>query len=178
MAFNAAIEEMATKLATTEDEMRKTQAVMVGLEQARIDTEQQQAAAAQQLTALDVLSQPRTSFFEQFARAPRGTPIQVGPELTAAMRGQTIPAFGEIRDYVPGRPALATIANEPEAIRRAFEGAVDRLTTESIQGLTPRAKEQLSVLGQIGGYFPTEVFRAREAAIPRQPRLVRSLQLG
>jgi hypothetical protein len=178
VAFNAAIEEMATKLATTEDEMRKTQAVMVGLEQARIDTEQQQAAAAQQLTALDVLSQPRTSFFEQFARAPRGTPIQVGPELTAAMRGQTIPAFGEIRDYVPGRPALATIANEPEAIRRAFEGAVDRLTTESIQGLTPRAKEQLSVLGQIGGYFPTEVFRAREAAIPRQPRLVRSLQLG
>ena len=178
MAFNAAIEEMATKLATTEDEMRKTQALMVGLEQARIDTEQQQAAAAQQLTALDLLSQPRTSFFEQFSRAPRGTPIQVGPELTAAMRGQTIPAFGEIRDYTPGRPELATIANEPEAIRRAFEGAVDRLTTESIQNLTPRAVDQLSVLGQIGGYFPTDVFRAREAAIPKQPRLVRSLQLG
>ena len=169
---------MATKLATTEDEMRKTQALMAAMEQARIDTEQQQAAAAQQLQAYQVFSDPRTSFFEQFTRAPRGTPIQVGPELTAAMRGQTIPAFGEIRDYVPGRPALATIANEPEAIRRAFEGAVDRLTTESIQNLTPRAIDQLSVLGQIGGYFPTEVFRAREAAIPKQPRLSRSFGLG
>tara|TARA_R100000808_G_scaffold1144_4_gene5323 strand:- start:6136 stop:6741 length:606 start_codon:yes stop_codon:yes gene_type:complete len=177
-AFNAAIEEIATKLATTEDEMRKTQAVMVGLDQARIDTEQQQAAAAQQLQALDILSDPRTSFFEQFSRAPRGTPIQIGPELSAVMRGQTIPAYGEIRHYTPGQPQLETIANDPESIRRAFEGAVGRLTTESIQNLSPRAIDQLSVLGQIGGYFPTDVFRAREAAIPKQPRLVRSLQLG
>ena len=177
-AFNAAIEEIATKLATTEDEMRKTQAVMVGLDQARIDTEQQQAAAAQQLQAIDVLSDPRASFFEQFSRAPRGTPIQIGPELSAVMRGQTIPSYGEIRHYTPGQPQLETIANDPESIRRAFEGAVGRLTTESIQNLSPRAIDQMSVLGQIGGYFPTDVFRAREAAIPKQPRLVRSLQLG
>ena len=177
-AFNAAIEEMATKLATTEDEMRKTQALMVGLEQARIDTEQQQAAAAQQLQAIGVFSDPRASFFEQFSRAPRGTPIQVGPELSAAMRGQTIPAYGEIRHYTEGQPQLATVANDPVSIRRAFEGAVDRLTTESIQNLSPRAVDQMSVLGQIGGYFPTDVFRAREAAIPTQPRLVRSMQIG
>ena len=177
-AFNAAIEEMATKLATTEDEMRKTQALMVGLEQARIDTEQQQAAAAQQLQAIGVLSDPRASFFEQFSRAPRGTPIQVGPELSAVMRGQTIPAYGEIRHYTEGQPQLETIANDPASIRRAFEGAVGRLTTESIQNLSPRAVDQMSVLGQIGGYFPTDVFRAREAAIPTQPRLVRSMQLG
>ena len=177
-AFNAAIEEMATKLATTEDEMRKTQALMVGLEQARIDTEQQQAAAAQQLQAIGVLSDPRASFFEQFSRAPRGTPIQVGPELSAVMRGQTIPAYGEIRHYTEGQPQLETIANDPASIRRAFEGAVGRLTTESIQNLSPRAVDQMSVLGQIGGYFPTDVFRAREAAIPTQPRLVRSMQIG
>ena len=177
-AFNAAIEEIATKLATTEDELRKTEAVRVGLEQARIDTEQQQAAAAQQLQAIDILSDPRASFFEQFSRAPRGTPIQIGPELSAVMRGQTIPSYGEIRHYTPGRPQLETIVNDPESIRRAFEGAVGRLTAESIQNLSPRATDQLSVLGQIGGYFPTDVFRAREAAIPKQPRLVRSLQLG
>lgn len=177
-AFNAAIEEMATKLATTEDEMRKTQALMVGLEQARIDTEQRQAAAAQQLQAIGVFSDPRASFFEQFSRAPQGTPIQVGPELSAVMRGQTIPSYGEIRHYTEGQPQLETIANDPASIRRAFEGAVGRLTTESIQGLSPRAVDQMSVLGQIGGYFPTEVFRAREAAIPKQPRLVRSMQTG
>jgi hypothetical protein len=174
-AMMAAIKDIAERLATSEDEMRKTAAVLTGLEQAKSEALLGQSAAAQQLTALDVLSQPRASFFSQFARAPRSTAeqpvnIQAGPELSAIMRGETIPAYGTI-----GGP-METIENTPDAIRRAFEGAVEGLTTQSIQGMTPTALAQLGVLGQIGGYFPTDVFEARERAIPREPKLFKSLQ--
>ena len=171
----AAIKDIAKRLATSEDEMRKTAAVLTGLEQAKSEAQLGQSAAAQQLTALDVLSQPRASFFSQFARAPESKAekpvfIQAGPELSAVMSGRTIPDYGTI-----GGP-LETIENTPDAIRRAFEGAIQGLTSESIQGMTPTALAQLGVLGQIGGYFPTDVFEAREKAIPREPKLFKSLQ--
>jgi hypothetical protein len=176
-AFDAALEALAARLATTEDELRKSNAVMAGIEQANQETLAAQRAAGQQLEAIDVLSQPRASFFSQFARAPLSTAekpvsIQAGPELSAVMRGQPIAPYGTIEG------PFETIENRPEAIRRAFEGAVERITSETITGMTPTALQQLGVLGQIGGYFPTDVFRAREAAIPKEPRLVRSLQVG
>ena len=176
-AFDEAIKAMADRIATMEDEARKSAAVLQGLAQANTEAQLAQGAAAQQLDAIDVLSQPRASFFSQFARAPLSTAekpvsIQAGPELSAVMRGQPIAPYGTIEG------PFETIENRPEAIRRAFEGAVDRLTSETITGMTPTALQQLGVLGQIGGYFPTDVFRAREAAIPKEPRLVRSLQVG
>jgi hypothetical protein len=176
-AFDDAIKDIADRLATMEDEARKSAAVLQGLAQANTEAQLAQGAAAQQLDAIDVLSQPRASFFSQFARAPLSTAekpvsIQAGPELSAVMRGQPIAPYGTIEG------PFETIENRPEAIRRAFEGAVERITSETITGMTPTALQQLGVLGQIGGYFPTDVFRAREAAIPKEPRLVRSLQVG
>jgi hypothetical protein len=174
-AWDAAIKAMAERVAQLEDEARKTAGLLAEAKQAEISTGFAQTAAAQQLTALDVLSQPRASFFSQFARAPESKAekpvfIQAGPELSAVMSGRTIPDYGTI-----GGP-METIENTPEAIRRAFEGAIEGLTTQSIQGMTPTALAQLGVLGQIGGYFPTEVFQAREKAIPREPKLFKSLQ--
>lgn len=175
-AWDQSIKDLSDRLAVREDEAERIKGLLAEAEQGRIRAELAQAASAQQLDALDVLSQPRASFFSQFARAPESKAekpvfIQAGPELSAVMRpGGRVPSYGTI-----GGP-LETIENTPEAIRRAFEGAVAGLTTESIQGLTPTALAQLGVLGQIGGYFPTDVFRARELAIPREPKLFKSLQ--
>ena len=148
-----------------QDELRKSEAARLALDQAQRDAQLAQTQAGMQLQALGQLSEPGANFFSLFARSPRGAQIPLPPELGATLQGRQIPGFGTIGGDI------VTVPNVPSQITDVFGDVVRNLTSESIRNLSPQGLQQLYALGTVGGVDPTAVWQEREAAIPRKSQI-------
>ena len=147
-------------------QLMQMEADRLAMQQAYQDSQLSLQQGQQQLNALQILSQPGTNYFAQFARAPRDARIPLTPEIAALAQGRRIPGYGTVGDG-----DIPTVPNDPAIIHGVYEDAVRNLTNESVRNISHGGQQRLGVLGTVGGIDPAAVWRERQRALPTQSRL-------